>query len=135
MISCDPLERLAATDRLHGDLDLGAMGAAVAQLLLFKKASLTEKASPTVGAPSQGRCPDSQVNDGPCPENQDHLKDTHRYRAVDGVQILATPRTMGLHALRLEGMTSIAEGIAAVAHDIRAILRLLGWREAAAATG
>ncbi len=54
---------------------------------------------------------------------------------VDGVQILATQRTMGLNALRPEGMTSIAEGIAAVAHDIRAIFRLLGRREAAAATG
>jgi hypothetical protein len=57
-------------------------------------------------------------------------EDAHRYREVNGVQILATLRTMGLNALRLVGMTSIAEGIAAVAHDIRALLRLLCWREA-----
>lgn len=27
-----------------------------------------------MGAPSQGRCPASKVNDGTCPENPDHLK-------------------------------------------------------------
>ncbi|MCP9886322.1 transposase, partial [Synechococcus sp. ATX 2A4] len=26
-----------------------------------------------MGAPFQGRCPASQVNDGPCPEKPDHL--------------------------------------------------------------
>ncbi len=52
-------------------------------------------------------------------------------KEVTGVQILATLRTMGLNALRLVRMTSIAEGIAAVAHDILAILRLRGWREVA----
>ena len=52
-------------------------------------------------------------------------------KEVTGVQILATLRTMGLNALRLVRMTSIAEGIAAMAHDILAILRLRGWREVA----
>lgn len=62
-------------------------------------------------------------------------EDAHRYREVNGAQILATLRTMGLNALRLVGMTSIAEGIAAVAHDIVAMLKLLGWRVATPATG
>jgi len=54
------LVRHAATDRLHGDLglELGANGYDVCSW---------------VGAPSQGRCPASQVNDGPCPENPDRL--------------------------------------------------------------
>ncbi len=58
-----------ATDRLHGDpgLELGAVGASLAQLL-------PEKAAPTVGAPGQGRCPASEVNDGGCPEKPDHLR-------------------------------------------------------------
>ena len=54
---------------------------------------------------------------------------------MTGVQILATLRTMGLYALRLVRMTTIAEGIAAVSHDILAILRLRGWREVAEAMG
>jgi hypothetical protein len=35
MVGCDLLDRLAATDRLHGDpgLELGTVGAAFAQLL------------------------------------------------------------------------------------------------------
>lgn len=37
-----------------------------------------------------------------------YLEDAHRYREMNGVQILATLRTMGLNALRLMGKTSIA---------------------------
>jgi hypothetical protein len=61
-------------------------------------------------------------------------EDAHRYREVNGVQTLATLRPMGLNALRLDGKHSMAKGIAAVAHDIRALLELLVWREAALAT-
>ena len=58
-------------------------------------------------------------------------EDAHRYRENNGVQILATLRSLAINALRLEGIRSITEGIAALAHDIRGLLRLLGWRPAA----
>jgi predicted transposase YbfD/YdcC len=56
-------------------------------------------------------------------------EDAHRYRENNGVQILATLRSLAINALRLDGIWSITEGIAALAHDIRGLLRLLGWRE------
>ncbi len=56
-------------------------------------------------------------------------EDAHRYREDNGVQILATLRSLAINALRLDGIWSITEGIAALAHDIRGLLRLLGWRE------
>ena len=59
-------------------------------------------------------------------------EDAHRYREVNGVQILATLRSLAINALRLEGIWSITEGIAAMAHDIKGLLTLLGWREHAA---
>jgi hypothetical protein len=44
---------------------------------------------------------------------------------------LAFLRSLAINALRLDGIWSITEGIAALAHDIKALLlRLLGWREA-----
>ena len=46
-------------------------------------------------------------------------EDAHRYRENNGVQILATLRSMAINALRLEGIWSITEGIAALAHDIK----------------
>jgi predicted transposase YbfD/YdcC len=58
-------------------------------------------------------------------------EDAHRYREDNGVQILATLRSMAINALRQEGIWSITEGIAALAHDIKGLLRLLGWRPAA----
>jgi len=58
-------------------------------------------------------------------------EDAHRYRENNGVQILATLRSMAINALRLDGIWSITEGIAAPAHDIKGLLRLLGWRPAA----
>ena len=58
-------------------------------------------------------------------------EDAHRYRENNGVQILATLLSMAITALRLEGIWSINEGIAALAHDIKGLLRLLGWRPAA----
>jgi len=68
------------------------------------------------------------VRDGPLRE------DPHRYRENNGVQILATLRSLAINALRLEGIWSITEGIAALAHDVKGLLRLLGWREPAADT-
>ena len=58
-------------------------------------------------------------------------EDANRYREDNGVQILATLRSLAINALRLEGIWSITEGIAALAHDINGLLRLLGWRPAA----
>ena len=58
-------------------------------------------------------------------------EDAHRYREENGVQILATLRSLAINALRLDGIWSITEGIAALAHDIKGLLRLLGWRPAA----
>ena len=57
----------------------------------------------------------------------------HRYRENNGVQILATMRSLAINALRLDGIWSITEGIAALAHDIKGLLRLLGWQEPATA--
>lgn len=58
-------------------------------------------------------------------------EDAHRYREDNGVQILATLRSLAINALRLDGIWSITEGIAALAHDIKGLLRLLGWQEPA----
>jgi hypothetical protein len=58
-------------------------------------------------------------------------EDAHRYREDNGVQILATLRSLAINVLRLGGIWSITEGIAALAHDIKGLLRLLGWRSAA----
>ena len=38
-----------------------------------------------------------------------------------------------MNALRLDGFWSIAEGLAALAHDSRGLLELLGWKAAAQA--
>jgi hypothetical protein len=58
-------------------------------------------------------------------------EDAHRYREFNGVQILATLRSLGINALRLDGFWSISEDIAALTHDIEGLLRLMGWREPA----
>ena len=47
--------------------------------------------------------------------------------------LVATLRSMAINALRLEGIWSITEGIAALAHDIKGLLTLLGWRAMAQA--
>jgi hypothetical protein len=36
---------------------------------------------------------------------------------------------MAMNALRLDWFWSIAEGLATLSHDIKGLLRLLGWRE------
>jgi hypothetical protein len=58
-------------------------------------------------------------------------EDAHRYREVNGVQIMATLRSLAMNALRLDGFWPITKGLAALAHDIRGLLALLGWREQA----
>ena len=49
------------------------------------------------------------------------------------MRILATLRSLAMNALRLGDFWSITEGLAALAHDIRDLLALLGWREPAQA--
>jgi predicted transposase YbfD/YdcC len=65
------------------------------------------------------------------PRDTQLREDAHRYRERNGVQIMATLRSMAMNALRLDGFWSITEGLAALAHDIRGLLTLLGWRERA----
>jgi len=60
-------------------------------------------------------------------------EDAHRYRESNGMQIMAMLRILAMNALRLDGYWSITEGLAALAHDIRGLLALLGWREPAQA--
>ena len=67
------------------------------------------------------------------PRDTQLREDAHRYREVNGVQILATLRSLAMNALRLGDFWSITEGLAALAHDIRGLLALLGWREPAQA--
>jgi hypothetical protein len=70
-------------------------------------------------------------------------EDAHRYRVdevfsagvANGVQIMATLRSLAMNALRLDGFWSITEGLAALSHDIRGLLELLRWREPAQQQG
>lgn len=55
-------------------------------------------------------------------------EDAHRYRENNDVQILAMLRSLFINAMRLDEIWPIIEGIAALAHDIKGLLRLLGWR-------
>jgi predicted transposase YbfD/YdcC len=65
------------------------------------------------------------------PRDTQLREDAHRYREPNGVQIMATLRSLAMNALRLDGFWSITEGLAALSHDIRGLLELLGWREPA----
>jgi hypothetical protein len=65
------------------------------------------------------------------PRDTQLREDVHRYREVNGVQIMARLRSLAMNALRLDGFWSITEGLAALAHDIRGLLALLDWRELA----
>jgi hypothetical protein len=55
-------------------------------------------------------------------------EDAHRYRKDNGVQILAMLSSLAINVLQLDGIWLITEGIAALAHGINGLLRLLGWR-------
>jgi hypothetical protein len=59
-------------------------------------------------------------------------EDAHRYLEGNGVQILATTGSLAINGLRLDGIWSVTEGIAALAHGIKGLVQLLGWREPAA---
>jgi predicted transposase YbfD/YdcC len=63
------------------------------------------------------------------PRDTQLREDAHRYRESNGVRIMATLRSLAMNSLRLDGFWSITEGLAALAHDIRGLLALLGWRE------
>ncbi len=65
------------------------------------------------------------------PRDTQLKEDAHRYREPNGVQIMATLRSLAMNTLRLDGFWSITEGLAALLHDIRGLLELLFWREAA----
>jgi predicted transposase YbfD/YdcC len=67
------------------------------------------------------------------PRDTQLREDAHRYRESNGVRIMATLRSLAMNALRLDGYWSITEGLAALAHDIRGLLALLGWQEPAQA--
>jgi hypothetical protein len=67
------------------------------------------------------------------PRDTQLREDAHRYREPNGVRIMATLRSLAMNALRLDGFWSITEGLAALSHDIRGLLALLGWREPAQA--
>ena len=63
------------------------------------------------------------------PRDTQLREDAHRYRETNGVQIMATLRSLAMNALRLDGFWSITEGLAALAHDIPGLLALLGSRQ------
>ena len=63
------------------------------------------------------------------PHDTQLREDAHRYRESNGVRIMATLRSLPMNALRLDGYWSITEGLAALSHDIKGLLSLLGWRE------
>ena len=51
------------------------------------------------------------------PRDTQPWEDAHRYRESNGVQIMATLRSLAMNALRLDGFWSITEGLAALSHD------------------
>ena len=48
------------------------------------------------------------------PRDTQLKEDAHRYRETNGVQIMATLRSLAMNALRLDGFWSITEGLAAL---------------------
>lgn len=57
--------------------------------------------------------------------------ETQRYQEGFIEQILSAPRSLAINPLQLDGVWSITEGIATVAHIINGVSKLLGMREAA----
>ncbi|QPN66421.1 hypothetical protein [Synechococcus sp. CBW1006] len=60
-------------------------------------------------------------------------KGAQRDREDNGVQIMATLRSLTMDALHFDGFWSIIKDLAALSHDIKGLLPLLGWREPAQA--
>jgi hypothetical protein len=56
-------------------------------------------------------------------------EDGHLYGERNGVQVMATLRSLAMNALRLGGFWSITHGLDDLAHDVKGLLELLGWRE------
>lgn len=54
-------------------------------------------------------------------------EDAHRYRERNGVQVLAGLRTVALNLLRLNRFHSVADGLGAVSHNVKFLLRLMCW--------
>ena len=52
-------------------------------------------------------------------------KDPHRNREGNGIQILATMRSLAIKTLRLDGIRSITERIAEASHDTKGLPGLL----------
>ena len=67
------------------------------------------------------------------PRDTQLKEDAHHYRETNGVQIMATLRSLAMNALRLNDFWSITEGMAVLAHDIPGLLALLGWQKPAQA--
>jgi hypothetical protein len=63
------------------------------------------------------------------PRDTQLKEDAHSYRETNGVQIMATLRSLATNTVQLDGFWSITEGLAALSHEIRGLLALLGWRE------
>ena len=63
------------------------------------------------------------------PRDTQRREDAHRYHETNGVLIMATLRSLAMNALRRNGFWQVTEGLAALSHDIRGLLALLGWRE------
>ena len=53
-------------------------------------------------------------------------EDDHRYREPSGIQVMAMLRSLAMNGHRLDGLWFITEGLAALSHDIRGLLVLLG---------
>jgi len=50
------------------------------------------------------------------------MENYHRYSETNGVQIMATLRSLAMNALRLNDFWSITEGMAALVHDIPGLI-------------
>lgn len=61
-------------------------------------------------------------------QNNDHI------RTQNGIQIQATLLSLAINAMRLDRISSITEGMTALAHDIEGLIRLLGWKDPASGT-
>ncbi|MFN7900118.1 MAG: hypothetical protein ACK5N0_10730 [Synechococcaceae cyanobacterium] len=58
-------------------------------------------------------------NSWPRPRDTQLGEDAHHSREINGVQIIATLRSVAMKALGLGGFWSITEALAALAHDIK----------------